>query len=56
MDDIRVQGQVINTLQARMGTGGYNMPMVARLIEDKPILMRDREGKAGEGEGIIDEQ
>lgn len=29
VSDIRVQGAVINTLQARMGTGGNNMPMVA---------------------------
>jgi site-specific DNA-cytosine methylase len=29
VDDVRMQGQVINTLQARMGTGGNNMPMVA---------------------------
>ena len=29
VDDIRIQGDVINTLQARMGTGGNNMPMVA---------------------------
>jgi site-specific DNA-cytosine methylase len=29
VDDIRMQGDVINTLQARMGTGGNNMPMVA---------------------------
>ena len=29
VDDVRLQGQVINTLQARMGTGGNNMPMVA---------------------------
>jgi DNA (cytosine-5)-methyltransferase 1 len=28
VDDIRIQGNVINTLQARMGTGGGNMPMV----------------------------
>lgn len=27
--DIRVQDDKINTLQARMGTGGNNMPMVA---------------------------
>ena len=52
VDDIRVQGQVINTLQARMGTGGNNMPMVARLVDDEPILMRDREGKAGGGRGL----
>jgi len=53
VDDIRVQGQVINTLQARMGTGGNNMPMVARLVDDEPILMRDREGKAGGGKGLL---
>ncbi len=29
VDDIRVQDDKINTLQARMGTGGNNMPMVA---------------------------
>jgi site-specific DNA-cytosine methylase len=28
VDDIRIQGGVINTLQARMGTGGNNMPMI----------------------------
>jgi len=29
--DIRVQDDKINTLQARMGTGGNNMPMVAEI-------------------------
>ena len=29
VDDIRMQGDVINTLQARMGTGRGNMPIVA---------------------------
>ena len=28
VNDIRMQGDVINTLQARMGTGGGNMPLV----------------------------
>ena len=28
VDDIRVQGEVVNTLQARMGTEGGNMPLV----------------------------
>ena len=28
VDDIRIQDDKINTLQARMGTGGNNMPMV----------------------------
>lgn len=32
VDDIRIQGGVINTLQARMGTGGNNMPMVCQPI------------------------
>jgi len=30
VEDIRIQGAVINTLQARMGTGGNNMPMVTQ--------------------------
>jgi site-specific DNA-cytosine methylase len=28
VSDIRIQSGVINTLQARMGTGGNNMPMI----------------------------
>ena len=43
VDDIRIQDGVINTLQARMGTGGNNMPM----------LMRMREGKPGGGKGPL---
>ena len=34
VDDIRIQGDVINTLQARMGTGGNNMPMVAFSVRE----------------------
>ena len=30
VSDIRIQDNKINTLQARMGTGGNNMPMVAK--------------------------
>jgi DNA (cytosine-5)-methyltransferase 1 len=30
VDDVRIQDGKINTLQARMGTGGNNMPMVAK--------------------------
>ena len=30
--DIRIQGDTINTLAARMGTGGNNMPMVAEIM------------------------
>ena len=43
VDDLRIQGGVINTLQARMGTGGNNMPM----------LLRMREGKPGGGKGPL---
>ena len=43
VDDVRIQGGVINTLQARMGTGGNNMPM----------LLRMREGKPGGGKGPL---
>jgi len=45
VSDIRMQSDVINTLQARMGTGGNNMPMVA--------LIRMREGKPGGGKGPL---
>ena len=31
VDDVRIQDGKINTLQARMGTGGNNMPMVANI-------------------------
>ena len=31
--DIRIQGDVINTLQARMGTGGNNMPILAYVFQ-----------------------
>jgi len=30
--DVRVQDDKINTLQARMGTGGNNMPMLAEVL------------------------
>jgi site-specific DNA-cytosine methylase len=29
VEDVRIQGGVINTLQARMGTGGNNMPLIS---------------------------
>lgn len=40
VQDLRVQGEVINTLQARMGTGGNNMPMVAT-FKRKAMLEED---------------
>ena len=47
VDDIRVQGDVINTLQARMGTGGGNMPIVA--IQGNMIGRADTAGPQGKG-------
>jgi DNA (cytosine-5)-methyltransferase 1 len=44
VDDIRFQGSVINTLQARMGTGGNNMPMVAIPIQDGRDMDKKQNG------------
>jgi DNA (cytosine-5)-methyltransferase 1 len=44
VDDIRLQGGVINTLQARMGTGGNNMPMVAYPIQDGREMEKKQNG------------
>ena len=45
-DGARVQGETMNTLTSRMGTGGNNVSMVA-------TLMRMREGKPGGGKGPL---
>ena len=47
VDDIRIQGDVINTLQARMGTGGGNMPIVA--LQGNMIGRADTAGPQGKG-------
>jgi len=44
VDDIRIQGAVINTLQARMGTGGNNMPMVTYPIQDGRDMEKNQNG------------
>jgi len=44
VDDIRIQGGVINTLQARMGTGGNNMPMLAYPIQDGRDMEKKQNG------------
>ena len=44
VDDIRMQGDVINTLQARMGTGGGNMPLVAYPIDDGREMEKKQNG------------
>ena len=51
-DGLRIQqGETFNTLSAKMGTGGNNVPFVA--TDDTPILMRQREGKPGGGKGPL---
>lgn len=50
VDDVRVTTEPIYTLEARMGTGGNNVPIIA---QDLPILMRGREGKPGGGKGPL---
>jgi DNA (cytosine-5)-methyltransferase 1 len=44
VDDIRMQGNVINTLQARMETGGINMPMVSYPIQDGRDMEKNQNG------------
>ena len=44
VDDIRIQGDVINTLQARMGTGGGNVPMVVFPIQDGREIEKSQNG------------
>lgn len=51
VNDLRLQGEVINTLQARMGTGGNNMPMVAYPIQGTVIGRSDTAGPQGKGFG-----
>lgn len=51
VDDIRVQGEVVNTLQARMGTGGGNMPLVAMPIQDGREIEKKQNGLGVGGEG-----
>ena len=50
-DGLRIQkGNTVNTLSAKMGTGGNNVPMIA---QDVPVLMRGREDKPGGGKGPL---
>lgn len=48
--DMRIQGDVINTLSARMGTGGGNTPMV-HAIQNTVIGRKDTSGPQGKGYG-----
>ena len=52
VSDIRIQDDKINTLQARMGKGGNNMPMVATIPIQGTIIGRsDTAGPQGKGYG-----
>jgi DNA (cytosine-5)-methyltransferase 1 len=48
--DVRIQGDVINTLAATMGTGGGNTPMV-HAIQNTVIGRKDTSGPQGKGYG-----
>ena len=51
-DDVRVYEEPVQTMIGRWGTGGGNVPYLA--IESAlPVLMRQREGKAGGGKGPL---
>jgi hypothetical protein len=51
--DVRVQDDKINTLQARMGTGGNNMPMLATIfpIDDGREVEKNQNGTGIGNEG-----
>jgi DNA (cytosine-5)-methyltransferase 1 len=54
--DIRIQGDVINTLQARMGTGGNNMPLLAEPMRVRRLTPTECERLQGFPDGWTDEQ
>ena len=51
VNDLRIQGNVINTLQARMGPGGLNMPLITYPIQGTSIGRSDNAGPNGKGFG-----
>jgi len=51
IEDIRIQEAVVNTLQARMGTGGNNMPLVTYPIQGNVIGRLPENGPGGKGFG-----
>ena len=54
--DVRVQDDKINTLQARMGTGGNNMPMVAEKTLVRRLTPTECERLQGFPDGWTDGQ
>lgn len=53
--EVRLYEEPVQTLISRMGTGGNNVPMLVmeQAGETLPVLMRQREGKAGGGKGPL---
>jgi DNA (cytosine-5)-methyltransferase 1 len=56
VDDIRMQGNVINTLQARMGTGGGNMPIMNENQTVRRLTPTECERLQGFPDGFTDGQ
>ena len=56
VDDIRIQGDVINTLQARMGTGGGNMPIMNKGSTVRRLTPTECERLQGFPDGWTDGQ
>ena len=56
VDDIRFQGKVINTLQARMGTGGNNMPMISKESTVRRLTPTECERLQGFPDGWTEDQ
>lgn len=54
--DIRVQDDKVNTLQARMGTGGNNMPLLANPIAVRRLTPTECERLQGFPDGWTDGQ
>ena len=50
-DGIRITDSVVPTLQARMGTGGNNTPMVTHPIQGNAINREPQNGPGGKGWG-----
>ena len=52
VDDVRIYEEPVQTMIGRWGTGGGNVPYLA-IEAPLPVLMRQREGKAGGGKGPL---
>lgn len=54
-DGIKIQKDVMNTLEAHMGTGGNNVPMLAFPIQGTSIGQSNNAGPQGKGFGDADD-